>query len=617
VLIIRTILGLGLLNILYMAWYKLSLRFRIRRIFFPIKHHETGVEYYLSEKSLCESDEGKHSPTVKEADELLSGKVRLFSANLTDVGNPPIWMKNPLNGQLFPNADDHWTQLPDFDSDFGDIKNIWELSRFAWATTLARAFCETGNPEYIATLNRWVSDWLKKNPLNQGPNWKCGQEASIRVFNLMNASLIMGAFRKPQLSLARIIDSHLERISSNIRYGVAQDNNHGTSEAAALFMGGNWLAAIYPDLFPKANHFADLGRKWLENRVSKLIQSDGAFSQHSMNYHRVLLDTIIYTELWRKVLELDSFSDKFYSRIKSAIEWLEIFTDPLSGDVPNFGANDGALLLNLHSCDYRDFRPTIQTAHVLFNKGKLYPAGGWDEPLRWLHLESASMMVRKDFQRSKNLKSGYVYIRGDSSWAMVRYPHFKFRPAHNDIFHFDLWYKGQNIIFDSGTFSYNQSDQAEKIDLKSVHFHNTVSFNGEEQMPEISRFLLGDWLKPDYVSAINAIDGIQIWSSQYTSRKGFRHQRTISCQGNIWLVEDNLSGKYKAATIGFNIYLNEYNIEANVIKTSWGVITMPQNRTYRIVESYASRYYQEKAKVLRLEINVNETGRFTTRFDLK
>ena len=36
---------------------------------------------------------------------------------------------------------------------------------------------------------------------------------------------------------------HLKRIESTISYAIAQDNNHGTSEAAALFIGGSWLLA--------------------------------------------------------------------------------------------------------------------------------------------------------------------------------------------------------------------------------------------------------------------------------------------------------------------------------------------------------------------------------------
>ena len=44
--------------------------------------------------------------------------------------------------------------------------------------------------------------------------------------------------------LVQIVRQHLARINANIRYAIAQRNNHATSEAAALFIGGNWLLKV-------------------------------------------------------------------------------------------------------------------------------------------------------------------------------------------------------------------------------------------------------------------------------------------------------------------------------------------------------------------------------------
>ncbi len=54
----------------------------------------------------------------------------------------------------------------------------------------------------------------------------------------MQAVLILGQWNHPSPGLKDFIYQHLERISANICYAIAQDNNHGTSEAAALFIGG-------------------------------------------------------------------------------------------------------------------------------------------------------------------------------------------------------------------------------------------------------------------------------------------------------------------------------------------------------------------------------------------
>ena len=60
--------------------------------------------------------------------------------------------------------------------------------------------------------------------------------------------------------------------------------------------------------------------------------------------------------------------------------------EPTMGDGPNLGANDGARLLPITNADYRDYRPSVQLASVLFNKLKAYQDGPWNEVLDWLQV---------------------------------------------------------------------------------------------------------------------------------------------------------------------------------------------------------------------------------------
>jgi hypothetical protein len=105
---------------------------------------------------------------------------------------PPDWFYNPFTGAHFSNTYKPWHQLPDFSQDFGDIKCLWEQSRFQWCLGLAQLARSTGETHCIDTLNLWISDWLKNNPGYFGPNWKCGQEASIRIMHLYFASRLLG-----------------------------------------------------------------------------------------------------------------------------------------------------------------------------------------------------------------------------------------------------------------------------------------------------------------------------------------------------------------------------------------------------------------------------------------
>ncbi len=108
---------------------------------------------------------------------------------------------------------------------------------------------------------------------------------------------ILKQTERPTQSLTDLIYFHLERINNNILYAIAQDNNHGTSEAAGLFIGGIFLSKFNFKKYPKTGKYAKNGRYWLEKRVSKLIEADGSFSQHSVTYHRVMLDTLCFCRI--------------------------------------------------------------------------------------------------------------------------------------------------------------------------------------------------------------------------------------------------------------------------------------------------------------------------------
>ncbi len=618
-LYIDTSLKLGLLNVLYITWYRASLKTGVRRLFFPqMGFHIRGDFYDKGYVKPTLPDEWKNN-ILNESKEIIAGKLRYYAFHWKEAGSPPDWFLNPFNGKKYPDTTSHWTKLTAFDPIAGDIKNIWEASRFEWVVTLARAYAVSSDRVYLETINTWLNDWTDKNPLNTGPNWKCGQEASIRVFNVLHAALILEQENYPSTALTEFIYLHLERISSNIRYAIAQDNNHGTSEVAGLFIGGTWLSHYGTSERQRIRGFnlSVKGRKWLENRIAYLIEQDGSFAQHSVTYHRVLLDTLIFTEFWRQKLNEPPFSDDFYRKARAAIEWLSLMIDPVSGDAPNLGPNDGALLLNTHQCDYRDFRPTIQTASVLFNNAKLFGDGQWDEPLFWFNLKNTSYKTNGIVKKSKVLPGGYVIMKGKESWGMLRYPMFRFRPKHNDVFHFDLWYKGNNILRDSGSYSYNVDVKELNGYFGSVKAHNTVSFDDHEQMPAISRFLKGHWIRPDSIGQTEQLEGVGIkWSGKYTDYKGNKHRRTIILNEDTWIIEDILSGDYRKANVTWRLIPGDYKIDRNRIFGSWGNIDiLPDECELTLKEGFESPYYWHKRKIPVLTVSCNTIQKIITRIN--
>ena len=138
----------------------------------------------------------------------------------------------------------------------------------------------------------------------KGINWKCGQEVFIRTMHLILAAIILDQFKFTSEPLIALIEAHIKRIVPTISYAIAQNNNHGTSEAAALFVGGHFLCL---NGLAQYKSVEILGRKWLENRANELFSKEGCFSQYSVNYHRLVLDTYSFCQSYRGLNNLDSF----------------------------------------------------------------------------------------------------------------------------------------------------------------------------------------------------------------------------------------------------------------------------------------------------------------------
>lgn len=542
---------------------------------------------------------------------LWQGQAKYFGVHPVELSDlPPNWMLNPLNGVAVKEHERPWWLIPDFDPAVGDIKVIWEASRFDWVLSFAQT-AATGSEAALHKLNTWLEDWLQKNPPYCGPNWKCGQEASMRTMHLAMAALILGQAKRSNAALLETIELHLKRIAPTLKYAIAQDNNHGTSEAAALYIGGSWLMQQGKAV---GRQWQQLGKNWIENRAKRLIGVQGSFSQYSLNYHRVMLDTFCMVEVWRRHLELPSFSSVFYQRSLAATGWLFHLIDPVTGDGPNLGANDGARLLPLTDTDYRDYRPTVQLAMALFAKQRAYATeGDLNLPAQWLEValpkEVAAPAGTKLFD-----DGGFAVLRHGKAMAMLRYPRFRFRPSQADALHVDLWLDGFNFLRDAGSYSYNTSPELQNY-FPGTASHNTIEFDGRDQMPRISRFLFGAWLKTNALQPITDNADAQQVAASYRDWQGATHKRHISLQSTALQVQDSISGFKDKAVMRWRLAPGEWRLEGQSVTDGMHRLSISTDITikrFELVEGFESRYYLQKKITPVLEVEVHQPGSITT-----
>lgn len=584
-----------------------------------------------------EWDTPKVSP-ISVAEELIDGTARYFSCERVHVGATPDWHCDPFSGSTFPN-DRHWSQIGDFGA--VDIKLAWELNRFGFTYDLVRAYWRTNDERYPELFWKLVESWHGSNPPQMGINWKCGQEISLRVmawcFGFYGFANSLSTTDARIAMLAQMIAVSGQRIEFHIDYALSQKNNHGISEATGLWTIGQ----LFPE-FQRSSIWSRKGRNLLEQQAAELIYADGSFSQHSMNYHRVMLQNYLWS-IRLGDLSGQPFSDALHDRIERAVEFIAQLQDETSGQVPQYGHNDGALILPLDNCDYWDFRPLVQAGTFLINGRHRFEAGPWNEDLLWLFGFGAVVKSRavepaptSDFAPNKLTASthtsddggGYMVLRSASGMAVTRAAQFRHRPAHADMLHVDLWWRGLNIATDPGTFSYNAVPPWNNS-LASTACHNTVVVDDRNQMDAASRFLWLPWLTGTSFGECPRCHGdVNCWNGEhdgYTrAHDPIVHRRGLVRLGSDhWLVVDSLSGlRSHSYQLHWLLSDGEYDADATQktieLQTVQGtyrlaVSASSMNATWQIVraststnEGWRSNYYHTKEPAI--SVNARSTG---------
>jgi hypothetical protein len=551
---VKALRELGPTQVRLLALYKLGLKSGHYRRIEDATPHPATFDFPLPlperEKLLAHLGPDGLAQLRREADEIVSGHFRAF-------GGPPV----PI--QLTPPSPKiHWTELETHPRHTSDIKLTWEPARFGWAFPLARAWQATGDETCPAAFWRYFETFQAENPPFFGENWTSAQEVGFRLIAFAFAGAV---FRHSEqttpirlANLAVSIGQHASRIVPTLAYARAQNNNHLLTEAAALYTA----ALALPD-HPQAEGWRKTGIKWLKWCFKHQIDSTGEYVQHSTNYHRLMLQMALWVNVIasrtksgeaisssQRGIASGKYSPRASSRwsygndvtarenLSLATHWLFCLLDFKSGKVPNLGPNDGAYIFPFTNLPIEDYRPVVQAAARAF-LGYSLPPGAWDEMSLWFNVEGQKLKV--EAAKPSDLRILGIYPTtlqaAEYSWAYLRTARLRSRPGHADLLHLDLWWRGQNISLDPGTFHYNAAPPWDNP-LTSALYHNTVTVDGRDQFTRASRFLYLDRVNATRVKA----EAGSLSARHYAYRKiGVRHTRAVTAlTPDHWRVEDEL-----------------------------------------------------------------------------
>jgi hypothetical protein len=490
----------------------------------------------------AEWDRAAASP-ISTADGAGRGEFLYFQHHSARPGFPPDWHTNPFTGERAP-AGRHWSRIDEFAH--GDIKVLWELSRFGFTYSLVRAYWRSGEERYAECFWRLIEDWREHNPPQQGPNWGCGQEISFRVmawtFGLYGFADCDASTPQRVTALAEMLAVSGKRIAANLDYALNQHNNHGISEGMGLWT----LGLLFPE-FRQSARWRETGRRALESQGRELIYEDGSFAQHSVVYHRLMLHDMLWA-LRLGDLHNRPFSPELRRRVETAGEFLYRIQDDATGQAPYYGQNDGTLILPLSNCGYLDYRPVVQAIRYLCKGVRCYNEGPWDEDLLWL-FGPAALQARIEPAQRFDLEAaagGCYTLRSRDGFAFMRCGAFRHRPGQADLLHLDLWWRGRNIAADAGTTSYNAPSPWDNPLARTI-YHNTATVDGLDQMERAGRFLWLPWARGQVRCRGRSPDErLAYWEGEQDGYLRLsppaRHRRAVlRLRDEGWLVLDNLN----------------------------------------------------------------------------
>ncbi len=516
---------------------------------------------------LIKSDFKGNDSFIEKADNAMKGKIFAFSNEYFDYSDDGKinWQMNPVS-KVKANADLSWNNLPDF-GEYGDIKLIWEASRFPQIYFFINAYSIIRDEKYAKFCVSQIIDWIDSNPYPKGVNYKCGQEMSFRLFSWINALEYFGEFISPQeeKKIVQNIYISLLRIDANIDYAAKSvKNNHSISEAAGLFIGG----LLFPQ-FKESQRLVNKGVKYLLTETFYQIYNDGSYIQHSFTYQRLALDVLSFVFLIADK-KIFSLPDILIQRHSSMIDFLNSFIQE-NGLLPNYGSNDGANLFPVDTSDYRDFRTSLDFAcskSIFFDTKK-----------------NSSLSMNKKIEFNNG---GYYILKNKNIFSFVRCHTYRDRPAHNDMLHLDVWHEGKNIFCDAGTYSYN-TDKQFKNNFTGVVGHNTVMINNKNHMQQVLNFGYSNWTEAKKLH----FDNNNFVGENYAYQKEFKitHKRVIVLDDDKLTIVDSIKNISHETNI--KQIWNTKSLIEKVDKYSLKVDSCIISSTiaYRLEKSYISDYY--------------------------
>jgi hypothetical protein len=602
---------MGFRYILYRVYHVFLIKSRLIKLVFPTSHkfenlvsledwRSSSKPFFFSSRASLgyfEISESKKAALKADYEQIKAGNLQYFNNKWIHVGLPFDWHLNTDSGYRYP-KNVHWAYIPDLSATNGDIKYVWEKSRFSFLYTVIR-YDQHFNTDSSAFVFELIADWIQQNPTNQGPNYKCSQEISLRLLNWTFALYFYKNSKKLDEALfGKILQSMREQlihVYRNIHFSrITVRNNHAITETMCLCVMG----VLFPS-FPESKKYVERGLAYFEEEVAYQIYADGSYLQFSMNYHRVVVQLLTWAI---NIAELNdmTISDVVYQRAKASLVFLQNTQDDSTGTLPNYGANDGALFFKLNNENFLNYAPQLNGLAYALNRCNGYKDIDLQEDAWWYNggnLNHSKLRLPQKAQIYEAPVGGFYVLRDAEYFSMLRCGNHNDRPQQADQNHLDILYKGHNILRDNGTYKYNTDNETVNY-FSGTASHNTVQIGNHNQMLKGGRFIWYYWSQANSVQVKNTASYATIVANAavYKQLGKISHTRIVKQYHEQvkWEIEDILNTDRYHQNEPFK---QLWHIADNFFELGFQIKSYDKNGVelpMSIIEAFNSKYYGEK-----------------------
>ena len=541
--------NMGLRYIVFRLWHVFQVKSGIFKKKFPANPvftkfitldnwRKSNIPFFIESRETLEINKELSSLLESHFRESVNNNITFFNSQQLQLEHATQWSVNPSNGFSY-DMSKHWSQIADLSKEAGDIKFVWEKARFSYVYDILRYDYHSGNDQANFVLNE-IEDFIDKNPINLGPQYKCSQEISLRV---LNWTYVIHYYKNSAFLTTELFDKiinsiywQLHHVRHNIHFSrIAVRNNHAITESLMLYLSG----LLFPFITETAQWSKD-GKKWFEEEIDYQIYDDGTFLQYSMNYHRVVVQLLTWGIRLNDLNGL-RFKDCVYDKAQKSLDFLDASLDRISGTLPNYGSNDGALFFKFTDLDYRNYTSQLDDLRMALSGNAFYES----ESFAWLGFKDSKIVEHHQQELNSFENGGYFIINEKEVKTFIRCGAYRDRPAQADNLHLDIWVNGVNYLWDCGSYKYNTEEKYIKHFIGTAG-HNTVTINGADQMLKGGRFIWYKWTKKAKASLKKeTYFNFKGTVEAFKQLGGMKHSRQVTKEPNIleWVIKDTVTKK--------------------------------------------------------------------------